>query len=616
VEFRILGPLEVAVNGTPIALGPAKQRAVFGILLLHANEVVPTERLIDEVWGETPPPTAPKLVQGYVSQLRRALELAGGDGMLRTRAPGYSAVLDSDELDAVRFTELVSHAREQAESGAVEDAAATYKAALALWRGPVLADVAYESHACTAAERLTELRLAALAERSDCELACGRHAQLIGELESLTTEHPLHERFWEQLMLALYRSGRQSEALGAYHHARRVLVEQVGLTPGPRLQRLERAIFAHDVSLDAHAPRKPPAPPAETRVKRVMPRRRLLAGAVTLVIVVALAIVAVALPRGGGFAPLAAISPDSIGIVDPDRNALVAAIPLHTRPAAIAFGAGSLWVATKDDETLLRLDPRSHEVTHAVGLGAEPTAIAVAAGVVRTLCGTARILFQLDSDTGSVVRKITLRWKLHSRPGKALPFAPLGVALTEPFDLAAGGGAAWVAYADGVARVDGRTGTVERVEAGAGGGVGFGDRAAWSLGTLSLGAPAVIARVDPRTRTISRTVVPPDVGGEGALSGFAARANAVWAFSEHGQTVWKIDTEIRRVTAIIPLHHGPIDIAAGGKAIWTANDDGTVSRIHAGTGRLVRTIPLGHYPRVAYPVQLAVGDGTVWIAVR
>jgi DNA-binding SARP family transcriptional activator/DNA-binding beta-propeller fold protein YncE len=626
VDFYILGPLEVVSHGTPVKLGPAKQRALLGILLLHANEVVSSEELIDEVWGERPPPTAAKLVQVYVSHLRRALEVAGGERVLRTRSPGYAAVLDPEQLDAARFTRLVSDARAQAEAGAIEEAVATYEEALGLWRGPVLADLAFESHACIAANRLAELRLGALGERIDGELVRGHHAQLIGELESLTAEHPLHERFWAQLMVALYRSGRQSEALGAYHQARRALLEQVGLAPGPELHRLEKAIFAHEPSLELErrdprsvaAPLERPAPSAETR-RRIFPterRRRVqLAGAVALVVIVALASVAVVLPRGTDSAPLSAISPDSVGVVDPGRNALVAEIRLHTRPAAIAFGAGSLWVATKDDEALLRIDARTYDVTRAIGLGGEPTTIAVGDGYVWVLCGRARTLLQFDGETGDPVRRLSLSRKLRVTP-KGLALPPLGVALAEPFDLAAGGGAAWIAYPDVVWRVDAKTGAVEEIRAAAIGGIAFGEQAAWSVGSHSVGGPQAISRIDPRTHAVTDTIPPPNVGPELGVNGVAAGANAVWAISEQNGTVWKIDPRIGRVAAVIPLHHGPIDLAVGKRSVWTANDDGTLSRIDAGTGSLARTVPLGAYPRIAYPLQLAVSDRAVWVAVH
>jgi DNA-binding SARP family transcriptional activator len=242
MEFRLLGPLEVVERDRPVALGGVKQRSLLAVLLLHANQVVSADRLMDELWGDAPPPTAAKSIQVHVSRLRKEL----GDGRVSTRAPGYVLHIDPSELDLARFDQLVDEAsRADPRSGAQK-----LRQALALWRGPALADLAYEPFAQTEIARLEELRLAALERRIDADLAAGRHAQLVGELEALAAEHPLRERLRCQLMLALYRSARQAEALDAYREARRALSEQLGLEPSEELKQLEQAILRHDPSLD------------------------------------------------------------------------------------------------------------------------------------------------------------------------------------------------------------------------------------------------------------------------------------------------------------------------------------------------------------------------------
>jgi DNA-binding SARP family transcriptional activator/tetratricopeptide (TPR) repeat protein len=253
MDFRLLGPLEVAEHGHLLALGGAKQRALLAVLLLHANDVVPSERLIDELWGESPPATVAKSIQVYVSRLRKQL----GEGRLVTRAPGYVLVVDASELDVARVERLV------AEAAGVDPEAAARKLreALALWRGPPLADLAYEPFARAPIARLEELRLVALEQRIDAELASGRHAELVGELEALVGEHALRERLRGQLMLALCRSGRQAEALEAYRQARRALVEELGIEPGRRLRELHEAILQQDPRLDLAVAAEPaPAP--------------------------------------------------------------------------------------------------------------------------------------------------------------------------------------------------------------------------------------------------------------------------------------------------------------------------------------------------------------------
>jgi DNA-binding SARP family transcriptional activator len=242
MEFRLLGPLEVCAHQRSLALGGAKQRSLLAVLLLHANQVVSAERLIDELWGDEPPATASKSIQVYVSRLRKEL----GDGRLVTRPPGYMLQVDRSELDLAEFERLVDEAGEADPAGA----ARSLRQALALWRGPALADLAYEAFAQAEIMRLEELRLAALERRIEADLATGRHAELVGELEGLVARHPLRERMRYQLMLALYRSARQAEALEAYQVARRELAEELGLEPGEDLRRLERAILQQDPGLD------------------------------------------------------------------------------------------------------------------------------------------------------------------------------------------------------------------------------------------------------------------------------------------------------------------------------------------------------------------------------
>jgi DNA-binding SARP family transcriptional activator len=241
--FRLLGPLEVVSDrDLPLALGGVKQRSLLAVLLLEANQLVSTDRLIDQLWGAAPPATAAKSIQVYVSRLRKSL----GEGRLLTRPPGYVLPVGPDELDLARFEQLAG----EASRTAPESAAGKLREALALWRGPALADLAYEPFAQVEIARLEEMRLAVLEQRIEADLALGRHAELVGELEALVTRHPVRERLRRQLMLALYRSARQAEALEAYRAARRELSEELGLEPSEELKRLEQAILRQDPGLD------------------------------------------------------------------------------------------------------------------------------------------------------------------------------------------------------------------------------------------------------------------------------------------------------------------------------------------------------------------------------
>jgi DNA-binding SARP family transcriptional activator/WD40 repeat protein len=246
MEFRILGSIEVVENGGgPIALGGPKQRAVLAHLLLRANHLVPTDVLIDEVWGEEPPETVRNALQSYASHLRKAL---GAERLEGSRA-GYVLKAEPSELDAVRFRSLLRDARRilPIDAKAAVDA---FDHALDLWRGPAFGDLATEPSLRSEAAQLDDLRLAAIEERIEAQLELGQLGEVIGELEGLTARHPLRERFWEQLMLALYRAGRQGEALAAYDRARANLADELGIDPSPELRKVQARILAQSADLD------------------------------------------------------------------------------------------------------------------------------------------------------------------------------------------------------------------------------------------------------------------------------------------------------------------------------------------------------------------------------
>jgi DNA-binding SARP family transcriptional activator len=245
VEFRILGPLQALVEGAPVSLGGPQQRAVLAILLAQANQTVPVDRLIDDVWDDSPPETAANLIQGYVSQLRRAL----GKEVIATRGRGYAAVVPSGALDLQRFEQLAEAGMAERARGSSAKSSSELAAALALWRGPALSDLADLPGIAPIAARLDALRLAAVEHRIEADLDCGREDAVAAELEALIAEHPLRERLRGLRMLALYRAGRQAEALEAYRAARETLVEELGIEPSEELGELERAILRHDPGL-------------------------------------------------------------------------------------------------------------------------------------------------------------------------------------------------------------------------------------------------------------------------------------------------------------------------------------------------------------------------------
>ena len=242
-EFRILGPLEVEGASGPVALGGQRQRALLAALLLEAGRVVPTERLVDLLWGEDAPKTATTSLQNAVSRLRKEL----GEDLLETRAPGYVLRIDPGQIDATRFEHLLRTAR----AAAALERRELLVRALDLWRGPALAEFAFEQFAQAEIRRLEELRLVAVGQRIETDLELGAHGDVVGELEALVAAHPLRETFHRQLMLALYRSGRQAEALDAFQAARTLLVEELGIEPGPELRQLQAEILRHGAGLAA-----------------------------------------------------------------------------------------------------------------------------------------------------------------------------------------------------------------------------------------------------------------------------------------------------------------------------------------------------------------------------
>ncbi len=272
MQFGILGPLEVRADGREVVLGGAKPRAVLAVLVLHANQSVSAERLAVALWGEDVPPSAVKTVQVYVARLRKALD---DPDRLVTTSTGYCLQVRAGELDAERFERLVAGGRRALAAGRGDEAATELREALELWRGPPLPELASTAFSPAEITRLEEQQLAAVEVRIEADLAAGRHAELVGELQQLTVLHPWRERLHAQLMLALYRSGRQADALAAYRYAREILVEQLGLEPGAELHDVHEAILAHDPAIAAPpaTPRQPPehGPRAPTLRARKLP---------------------------------------------------------------------------------------------------------------------------------------------------------------------------------------------------------------------------------------------------------------------------------------------------------------------------------------------------------
>jgi DNA-binding SARP family transcriptional activator len=258
VLASLLGPLEIEVAGRPVPLGGRAPRALVARLLLDANRAVPVDRLVEDLWGEDAPATAVKMIQIHVSALRKVLP----EGMLVTRSPGYALEIEPEAVDLFRFEKLRRAGQEALSAGSAARAADALREAAALWRGPALGEFD-EPFAAIESARLEELHLASIEDRIDAELALGRHTGLAGELEALVARHPLRERLRGQLMLALYRAGRQAEALEGYRGLRAMLTTELGIEPSPALRELERRMLQQDPSLELAAARRPARGPLQ-----------------------------------------------------------------------------------------------------------------------------------------------------------------------------------------------------------------------------------------------------------------------------------------------------------------------------------------------------------------
>ena len=591
LAFRILGPLDVVDREQAVLLGGPKQRALLAILLLRRGEAVSSDRLIDQLWGERPPATAAKTLQGYVSHLRKAL----GNELLLTRGGGYLLAVAPGQVDAERFEAMAVDARRALADGDASAARELLGSALGLWRGEPLADLAYEPFAQREIARLEEARLAALEDRFDADLALGFHRDVVAELEGLVKLHPHRERLLGQLMLALYRSGRQADALDVYRRGRQVLGDELGLAPGPELRALEQRILTQDPALKTPTTKPPARRPTEPASGVPAARGRALiaaGGALLLAAAIAAGIVGIA---GGGVVTVR-VPPNSVAAIDPHTNRVVAEVAVGARPAAIAFGSGSLWVANLDDQDVSRVNPGTLQTLRTIPVRGPPTGIAATpAGVWVVESDTSptasltssvfvdRIDPEFDTPSGRV------------RIGNVIPSGP-GV-------VAAQGDSVWVAPSTGLlTRLNATTGAKgPQVDPNASpAGIAIGDGAVWLTDTEADN----VVRVDP---TGLLTSIPVGSGPTGITVG----ARGVWVVDSLDDAVVRIDPGSRSVTATIPVGLSPAGIAFGAGSVWVANSgDGTVTRINPNTNRVQATIAAGGSPQA-----ITIADGRVWVTV-
>jgi YVTN family beta-propeller protein len=575
MEFKILGPLEIVGEDGPITLHRGKEQALLSFMLLHPNEVLPSDHLIDELWDERPPATAPKILQNAVSQLRKAL----GDGRLETRPPGYVFHLEPDELDLERFERLASEGR--------------HDQALALWRGPPLIELREERFADDARRRLDEKRLGVLEDRIDDDLAAGRAAQLVPELERHVAEHPLRERMHGQLMRALYASGRQADALEAYRRAQRTLDEELGLAPGPELQELERKILQQDPALSQAAP-----PPRST-TPRKRSRRRLVLIGVVVGLLVAGSIAAILAATGGDAASLVATS-NSLAVIDAESNRVTDVLPIGETPRGVTVGKRFVWAANTADGTVSQVDKKDVSVLHTIGLGAAATDLVEDRGSVWVATGSDNTVVRLDAATGGVVDRIPISQDLTA----------------SAYAITPGRSAIWVASGNEIDALDRASGAIVTHYRAAGHG-GLNDLQAKRGSVWFVNGNERVGRF---VESIGQVTGETNLGAIPVA--VAVGGGSVWAASStpggppSRSVVWRLDPTNLAVTQTTFFGESgypsaALDIAFGEGALWVASyEDGTVVRIDAASGNITKMIHVG-----GHPSGIAVGDGRVWVTV-
>ena len=557
IVVRLLGPLEARVDGQLVDLGPPQQRTLLALLALRAGKPVDVEAIEEALWGDGPPPSATKIIQTYVSRVRKLL----GPDAIRSSRKGY-ALAAGVVVDAAEFHHLIDDR--------------SFSEALALWRGRALADVpalAAEGH------RLDELRVSVAEECIEAELAGGEGPAVVAELETLVAEHPTRERLLGQLMLALYRSGRQADALAVYRNGRRALVEGLGLEPGPALRELERQILHQDPALLAR-PTPAGKPPRQRH------RRRKLVAVLVLALSAAVAVSAMALGRGKHAS--IAIRPNTLLELDPRTNRIVASFPVARAATSLDATAHALWVASERERTVSRIDLVTRRVT-TIG---EPHPVTFLAhddrGNIYASGFDFPFVWQIDPHTVQIVRSFRVR--------------------TRAVGLTSGGGSVWVVdrFANAVTRIDlAERRVAETIKTGVNPlGAAFGYGALW----VANGDSGTVAVIRPGAQ---KPILVRDIPSP---FGISAGDGGIWVASNGTHAVYRIDPDTHAVVARIDLGT-PTDflytVSAGSHGVWAVEDHHVV-RIDPASDRVVARI---RFPRGTEPKAVASTARAVWITV-
>ncbi len=593
LAFGVLGPLHASYAGAALPLGGGRQRAVLAMLVFEVGHAVPVERLVDCLWGEGVPPGAVTSVQTYVFHLRQALEpgrARGSPGSTLVTVPGgYLLDVDPRCVDLARFEEGVAAGDAATKRHDPARAVAVYNEALSLWRGDVLADLTDYDFVAPYRARLDELRASALQSRVQAELDLGHHLEVVGELGVLLSENPLREGLHAQRILALYRSGRQSDALAAYRDLRSVLDTELGIEPSPPLQELNTRVLRQDPLLDWTPPART-APASVVHTPSPVPPAYLHEGQRRRLPALALVAVSVAALAGGAGLPIveaprasAAVAANSVTEIDASGRVL-ASVPVGTNPIAVAFSHGAIWVVNASDDTVSKINPATHAVQDVIDVGHEPRAIAA----------TGDDLWVTNFGDGSVSR-------INVEVGREVDTIAVG---SGPDAIAAGPAGLWVANSkdNTIQRIDSATSTPEDpIDVGDGpDGLAVDDTSVW----VANGRSGSVMRIDVGSGDEMRAPIRVGSGPRGIIR----VGDDVWVADELSQDVTRIDVSNGR-TATIPVGDGPSSVVAFGGSIWVAERySGDLVRIDPGTGKQERI-------EIHAPVHgLAVAGGHLWIA--
>jgi DNA-binding SARP family transcriptional activator len=591
--FRLLGHLEVGAGRGPEGLGGPKQRGMLAYLLLHHDQVVSTERLVDAVWGDEPPPTAAAIVHAYVRRLRQTLEET--PARLTSTSSGYRLELQDGALDVALFEQLAERGRTELRNGDAHGARDTLAEALSLWRGAVLGGVDGEGFVRVEQSRLDAVWLSTKLARIDADLRLGRAGEVVSELESLSREHPLDEGIRGQLMLALYRSGNQADALTAYHDLRRALAQELGLEPSRTIQELETSILGHDPSLDVPSVRTGRPEPAIVGIRPessggLRVSRPAAAAAVAVLIV---AVAAAGLRSGVLGRPSPSNVPAAVnGTNPPQQPARILGTWAIPQPSCCGSASDAEWGVGHHDDVLREIDPKTNVLT-SLGIVAD-----YQSGVPEALAGSIWIpsardsLIRYDPDSHQVVARIAVS-------GSDVAFGFLDIWETTGdhrlvrIDLASNAVIASIPVATGESNwVDG---------------LAIGGDFVWD----SVGDTSQLLKIDPATNQVIDRIT--GFGDTDSGAPIAFDHGSVWLLrSVAGQmTLFRIDATTDRVVATIPV--GSVGgntgtVAAGGGYIWTATWDGSLSRVDPATNRVSDVLTLPDAPQ-----NIAFANGSLWV---